>query len=194
MIVRTTLRTKHSMTDELPAKIKQSVATYARRELNASSEEEAAAFRSRRERVLDRVGYRSRFREDDARVTLVCYPSEWVEAGTANLAAIDDLDRAVEIPIEGAGDPDDWDEVDAENRAVAERVAAAHGPEHGRNAEAFATFMSNHRARRIETATAEDVEEFLEEYYVRNVWPTRREETLVAESVSLARTLARDQT
>jgi hypothetical protein len=59
------------------------------------------------------------------------------------------------------------------------------GDRHADNASAFADFMSNHYARPVESATSDEVAEFLDEYYPRNVWPTERQRAIVKESIDL---------
>lgn len=166
------------------------VETLTRRARRASDDAEADAYRKRRDALLAEEGFVARVREEDTRDVLVCHPGEWVEDGVVRPDDVDDLDRAAEVPLSGPGDPDRWDAVDEHNRAVAAAVADAHGPAHGANAEAFADYMSNHLAKPIEDATPEAVAEFLEDYYVRNVWPSEDAAAVVEESVELARSMA----
>ena len=100
-----------------------------------------------------------------------------------------DTDRAVERSLSGVGS-DDWETVEAHNRAVAERVRAEHGEVHGGNAHAFADFMSNHYVKRVETATPEEREEFREEYLPRNAWPTEAQREAVERSLRLVEKVA----
>lgn len=164
------------------------------------ADDEAAARRhcQRRDEVLDEHGYSARVRQGDEgigataageadREMLVLYPDDWLDDGTVRTDRIEDLDRAVEIPLTGPGDPDDWDAVDAHNRRVVARVRDDHGEVHGDNAAAFADFMSNHYAKRIERATEDEIEEFLAEYFPRNAWPSDDQRDVVEESVALAR-------
>lgn len=125
------------------------------------------------------------------RAVLVCYPTEWVVEGTVDPDRIEDTSRAVERRITGPGEGAEWEAIEAHNRAVAEQVAADHGPVHGANARAFADFMGNHYARRVESATAAEVAEFLEEYFPRNAWPTDDQRAVVERSVELVRERAR---
>ena len=77
--------------------------------------------------------------------------------------------------------------------AVAERVGAVHAA----NARAFADFMGNHYARRVETATAAELREFLTEYYPRNAWPSDEQRDAVERSLehvfSVTETDSRDR-
>ncbi|WP_423745290.1 rnhA operon protein (plasmid) [Haladaptatus sp. SPP-AMP-3] len=147
--------------------------------------EEAEQYRAERTQLLETHGFVARIREEDTRTVLVLHPEEWVEGGTIRVERIEDTDRAVEIPLTGAGDPDDWDEIDEHNRAVAARVREEYGDVHGANAEAFADFMGNHYARPVESATSDEVDEFLTEYFPRNAWPTSEQKKTVKESVEL---------
>ncbi|MCO8245095.1 MULTISPECIES: rnhA operon protein [unclassified Haladaptatus] len=157
----------------------------ARDREDTGAETEAEEYRAERERLLAEHGFVSRIREESARTVLVLHPDEWVEDGTIRVERIEDTDRAVEIPLTGAGDPDDWDEIDEHNRAVVERVRDEHGDVHGANAEAFADFMGNHYARPVESATRNEVAEFLNDYFPRNAWPTGEQKKTVNESVEL---------
>ncbi|MFB6354074.1 MAG: rnhA operon protein [Halobacteriales archaeon] len=147
----------------------------------AVDDDEAAAYRDERDAILDDHGYAARVREEDGQATLVCYPADWLADDAVDPERIDDLDRAVERPLAGAGDPDDWAAIEAHNRGLAEAVGDRHGPVHGATAAAFADFMSNHYARRVETAGPRECREFLEEYLPRNAWPTD-EQLAVAET------------
>jgi hypothetical protein len=151
----------------------------------AVDEHEHDAYREEREAILADHGFTARVREEDIGDILVCHPSEWVEAGEIRTDRIADTDRAVERRLSGPADPDDWDAVAAHNDSVAERVADSHGAAHGANARAFADFMSNHYARRVESATDKEIEEFLAEYFVRNAWPTDEQQAVIETTLSL---------
>ncbi|WP_327051491.1 DUF7108 family protein [Halomicrococcus gelatinilyticus] len=152
---------------------------------NATDDDEREAYLAERESLLDPHDFTARVRSEDTRDVLVLHPGEWTEDGTIRVERVDDTDRAAEIPLDGPGDPDDWDEVDEHNRAVAAAVGDAHGDVHGANAAAFADFMSNHYARPVESATDAEVQEFLTEYFPRNAWPTDEQKAVVDESVEL---------
>lgn len=156
---------------ELPDDVIDEAVRLTRVARRATDEAEATAYREARDAALAEHGYRARVRTDEDPV-LVCYPDDWLSAGVVDPTQIDDLDRAVERPLAGAGDPDDWESVEAHNREVAATVEAAHGPVHGANVHAFADFMGNHYARRVETAGPRECGEFLEEYLPRNAWPS----------------------
>jgi len=172
--------------DELPEETAERAERLTRLAREAIDDGEAAAYREERADLLAEHGFTSRVRADDDGETLVLHPDEWTEAGTIRPDRIDDTARAVEISLTGPGDPDDWNAVAERNREVAARVRAAHGEAHGDNAVAFADFMSNHYARPIESATPEEVAEFLTEYFPRNAWPSEKQRTIVGESVELA--------
>ena len=179
------------MADEegLPDDVTARARTLTRRIREAVDDEERAAYREERAGLLAEHGYVSRVREDDTGETLVLYPEEWVDDGVVQVDRIEDTDRAVERSLSGVGSAD-WETVEAHNRAVAERVRAEHGEVHGGNAHAFADFMSNHYAKRVETATPEEREEFREEYLPRNAWPTEAQREAVERSLRLVEEVA----
>ena len=139
------------------------------------------AYRERRAEFVGDYGYESRIREEDD--TLVLYPEEWLEDGVVQFDRVEETDRAVEILLSGAGNPDQWQKVADHNEALAEAVAEEHGEAHGANARAFTAFVSNHYAKEVERVTEAEIEEFLTEYYPRNAWPSEAEASLVEESV-----------
>lgn len=147
----------------------------------AVDDDEAAASRDRRAALVTDHGYRVRVRAADD--TLVLYPEEWLADGTVQVDRIEDTDRAVEVSLSGPGDPERWEDVEARNAALVDRVAEAHGPVHAANARAFADFMGNHYAKEVERASAAEVEEFLTEYYPRNAWPTEEQKQVVESSL-----------
>jgi hypothetical protein len=145
---------------------------------SASGDLPEAADRAERLAAYDFV---SRLREADD--TLVLYPAEWVEDGTVQTHRIGDTDRAHELTLSGPGDPEKWEQVETYNAEIVDRVAEQHGHPHRRNARAFADFVGNHYAKRVDAATAPEVEEFLTEYYPRNAWPSERQRAVVRDSV-----------
>ena len=151
----------------------------------AVDENEAAAYRRERARLLDEHGYEARIRTDDGHSVLVCYPADWVTDDVVDTDRIQDVDRAVERPLTGAGDPDDWAAVDVHNRELAAAVETEHGPVHGATADAFADFMGNHYARPLETAGERECGEFLEEYLPRNAWPSDEQRAVAPTSLRL---------
>ncbi len=177
------------MADRLPAAIRETALGLARKE-SRSSAEEAARLRARREALLEEFGFTSRIRDEDERAVLVCYPSEWIVEGTIDREAIDDIDRAVELPIDGPVDPESWSALATDNQKLAKQVHTHHGPIHGNNADAFVVFMNNHRARPVRSATSDDIEEFLTEYYPRNAWANEDERAVVEDSLDLLFKLA----
>ena len=142
---------------------------------------EVDAYRADRAETLADHGFTARVREEDD--TLVLHPEEWLEDGTVRVGRIEDTDRAVEVSLSGAGDPDDWEEIETHNAALVEAVAAEHGEPHGANARAFADFMGNHYARPMDSAGADEVREFLDDYFPRNAWPSEKQRDAVRASV-----------
>ncbi|SFF92017.1 hypothetical protein SAMN04488063_0799 [Halopelagius inordinatus] len=150
----------------------------------AADENERAAYEDRRETILDEFAFTPRVREDDE--TLVLYPTEWVEDGVVQIDRIDDVDRGIERPLRtDAGDEGEFAAVESHNSAIVDAVEDAHGPVHAANARVFADFMSNHYVRRIESASRKEVQEFLDEYYLRNAWPSEDQSSVVDESLEL---------
>jgi hypothetical protein len=171
-------------TQELPRDVVDRVERLTRRCRRAVDDNEIEAYRTEREQLLAEHGYTARVRTDDPGDVLVLHPETWLdETGTARLAEIEDTGRAVERRLEGPGDPDNWDELAAHNDAIARSVREAHGDVHGDNAEAFATFLSNHYAKRVESVTEAELEEFRTEYFVRNAWPNEQQRSVVGESL-----------
>ncbi|MFB6256871.1 MAG: rnhA operon protein [Haloplanus sp.] len=168
------------MTD-LPREVVTAAERLTQLARRAIDDAEAAAYERDREERLAEHGFTARVRESDD--TLVLHPAEWLDGDTARMDRIEDTDRAVEVSLSGGGDPDAWDEVETHNAAVVERVAERAGGVHATNARAFADFMGNHYARRMETATAAELAEFLTEYYPRNAWPSDEQRDAVEQSL-----------
>lgn len=147
---------------------------------------EADAYRERRASLLAEYDYGALVREDGDGAVLVCHPLEWRDGGESiDPAAIEAVGRAAEVPLDGADDPEDWDDVAERNRAVVEAVRAAHGDVHAANARALAEYANNHHATPIAGLDAADLGRFLEEYYVRNVWPSEAERAALDDSIDL---------
>lgn len=153
---------------------------------------EADRYRRERTELLREQEFRARLREDDSGLTLVCYPAEWLQNGEIDLAAVEDTDRAIERRIDGTGGSDTWEPVAEHNREVATAVASRYGDPHARTARSFGRFMASHRVRRVETATAEDILEFVEEFFPRNTWPTDAQQAVVMRSIRLTIAAATD--
>jgi hypothetical protein len=156
------------------------------------TEDDAAAdfYRERRDELVSGHDYVPRLREDDD--TLVLYPDEWMDDGTVQLDRIETTDRAVEVSLSGPGDADRYQEIAAYNDAVADAVADEHAEVHADTARSFAAFMSNHYVRAVDDATPEVREEFREEYFPRNGWPTDEQLAVVEESLTIIETVAAD--
>ncbi|MFP8958453.1 rnhA operon protein [Natrialbaceae archaeon A-CW3] len=171
--------------DELPADVIDEAERLRRLERNAIDEGEQAAYADRREMMLAEYEFTDRVRLDDGDEVLVLHPEEWhdPDEGVIRTDRIEDLSRAVEIPLEGAGDPDDWDTVDEQNRTLAAAVREEHGGVHGDTADALADFMGNHYAKPITSASGDELEEFRTEYFVRNAWPSAEQRACLDDSL-----------
>ncbi|WP_336134886.1 DUF7108 family protein [Natronomonas amylolytica] len=178
--------------DGLSGDVIDRVTTLTRRAREAVDDNEREAYLDERESLLADHDYVPRVREEDTGETLVLYPEEWVDDGVVQLDRIEDTDRAVEASLSGVGDPDDWDAVAEHNRRVADEIEAEHGEPHGPTAHAFADFMSNHYAKRVEEATEGEREEFTAEYLPRNAWPTDEQLEAVAASLRLVERTGRE--
>jgi hypothetical protein len=167
---------------EVPPSVVDEAERLTRLARDAVDPQERAAYERDRDERLDPYDFVARHRADDD--TLVLHPAEWVVDGDVHPDRIDDVDRAVERPLTDAGDEDDWAAAEAHNAALVDAVREATDERHAQNARAFADFMGNHYARRVETASAGEIREFLDEYYPRNAWPTDEERAVVAESLA----------
>jgi hypothetical protein len=168
---------------ELPGDVVDAAERLTRLARNAVDEDEADAYRERRASVLDDHDFTARVRDEDD--TLVLHPEEWVEDGVVRVERVEDTDRAVEISLSGPGDADQYDAVEAHNASLVRDVESEHGAVHAANARAFADFMGNHYVRKVETATRDEIAEFLEEYYPRNAWPSKKQRSVADESLAL---------
>lgn len=170
-------------TTELPENVVDEAERLTRLAREAVDEGEEAAYERHRAELLGDHGFTARIRDEDD--VLVLHPGEWVEDGVIRVERIDDTDRAVEIPLSGAGDETDWGAVEEHNAALVEAVAEEHGAVHAANCRAFADFMGNHYVRRVEDATGDMVRTFLEDYYPRNAWPSERQRDVVEQSLDV---------
>ncbi|WP_424019745.1 DUF7108 family protein [Halorientalis pallida] len=170
---------------EVPQDVLDEVERLTRLAREAVDEGEAAAYRERRADLLAEYGFTARVREDDAHDTLVLHPEEWLDDGVVQMDAVEDVDRGIERPLGGPGDGEDWDAVAERNRAIADAVAEEHGAVHGENAAALAEFMHNHYAKPIDSATDDEIEEFVTEYFPRNAWPSEKQRDRIDRSVAL---------
>ena len=179
---------RHSMTDNEiqnnpPSDVVEEAERLTRLARNAVDEAEAAVYRSERERLISAHAYTARVRDEDE--TLVLYPEQWITDGTVQLDQIEDTDRAVEVPLTPQPG-ESWAAVEAHNQTIIDRVAADHSEDHVQNVRSFADFMGNHYLQTLDTATAEQIEEFYTEYYPRNAWPSPSQRSLIEESIELA--------
>jgi hypothetical protein len=170
---------------DLPEEVVAEAERLTRLARDAVDDAEAAAYREDRAERLDEHGFTARVREEDAGEVLVLHPDEWVEDGTVRVDRIDDTDDAVERRLSGPGEGGEFDAVDAHNREVVAEIEDRAGSVHATNASAFADFMGNHYVRRVETATGEEVREFLAWYFPRNAFPTEAQRDALEESLRL---------
>lgn len=170
---------------ELPASVVEAAERLTRLARRAVDEDEADAYRADRDARLSEYGFRARVREEERRDVLVLYPAEWMEGGTVQLDRIEDRSRAVEVPLGGVGEEDEWETVEAHNVELVERVAEEYGVVHAANVRAFADFMGNHYVRRVESAGEREVRDFLDEYFPRNAWPSEEQREAIEESLRL---------
>ncbi|AXR82093.1 DUF7108 family protein [Natrarchaeobaculum sulfurireducens] len=171
--------------DELPAEVIEEAERLTRLARSVPEDAEAEAHAERRATLLDEHHFTARIRDEDGDAVLVLHPAEWHDDGVIRTDRIEDLSRAIERPLEGTGDPDDWSDVDAQNRELASAVRAAHGDVHGDNADALADFGSNHYAKPIESLTGPELTEFRLEYFVRNAWPSAAQRAVIDDSITL---------
>ncbi|WP_336361095.1 DUF7108 family protein [Haladaptatus sp. ZSTT2] len=169
---------------EVPDDVITEAERLTRLALNAVDDGEADAYRDRRDALVAEYDFVARVREEGVRHTLVLYPAEWVEDGEVQFDRIHDTTRAVERVIDGPGVENEWENVEAHNQALVGQVEAEFGDDHAANARIFADFMGNHYVRPMDSATRDEVEEFLSEYYQRNAWPTESQKTIVQASLS----------
>ncbi|QCW02270.1 rnhA operon protein [Natrinema pallidum] len=170
---------------DLPRGVVDEVERLTRLERTAVDENEITAYKERRDELLDDHDFTARIRDDDGDDVLVCHPEAWHEDGIIRTDRIEDIDRAVEIPLEGTADPDDWESVDDYNRDLVAAVREAHGDVHGDNAALLADFAGNHYAKPMDSLTSAELAEFGTEYVVRNAWPSEKQREVLAESTKL---------
>lgn len=167
---------------DLPAAVVETARAMSR-VLRRGTHDDPERIRRRRDELLSRYGYAARVRESDTGPVLVCYPETWIEDGTLQLENLESTENAVERPLNTSLEEEGWEAIADHNRDVAATVRRRFGKIHGANAEAFGTYMANHHGATVETATAEHVETFLEEYFPRNAWPTEAQQNAVETSI-----------
>jgi len=153
----------------LPDSAVETVATLTRR---ARRGDEGAI--AERDALLDRHGYAASIENDALRL----YPADW---GVDSSIDTDQFSTDAVVRIQLGRD--DLDAIAPSNRPAADRVADQYGDPHGATADAFATYMNNHHAARIDAATKRQVERFRDEYFVRNVWPTAEQRSCIDDSL-----------
>jgi hypothetical protein len=171
------------MTD-LPDDVVDEAERLTRLARDAVDDAAAEAYRERRDELLADHGFVPRVRERDD--TLVCYPGDWLDDdGRVQLDDVEDTDRAAGVSLSGPGEQGDYEAAAARNEELVERVHERHGDVHGDNAAAFAEFMNNYYARPMDAADDREREEFLDEYFPRNAWPTDEQRERVEASLDL---------
>jgi hypothetical protein len=142
-----------------------------------SGDEEAC---ERRDAVAEEHGYETRVREDGV---LVLHPADWLdEDGVIDMGKFD-ADEAYEVPLDGRGYDEARDANDALLDTFEEKDVVCE--EDVFNARAFVEFCENHHATAVENAGEKHLSEFLNDYYVRNVWASETAEERVEESLRL---------
>ncbi|MFB6284114.1 MAG: hypothetical protein ABEK59_09320 [Halobacteria archaeon] len=132
------------------------------------------------EEMAEREGYSLNYRTDDA--VLVVYPEYWTRDGVVDFDAVEDTDAAYEFPLETKGL--DFPELRKRNSRILDRYRReTEDSDHVYNAEAFVEYLENHHHTTVKAATEEQVKYFLEDYYVRNVWPPEGAEEKLTESL-----------
>ena len=134
--------------------------------------------RTERDELAAEHGYEARVREDRV---LVLHPAGWLdEDGVVDMDAFD-ADEAYEVPLDGGG----YDEARAYNNTLLEEFEGDASEADVFNARAFAEFCENHHATAVKNVGEEHVREFIDYYYVRNVWASEEAEERVEESLRL---------
>jgi hypothetical protein len=134
--------------------------------------------RKRRDEVAAEQGYEARLRDDG---TLVLHPADWLdEEGVVDMEAFDAGD-AYEVPLDGGG----FEEARRRNDGLLEEFGDREDIDEKDvfNARAFVEFCENHHAVAVEKVGEKHVEEFLNEYYLRNVWADEDAKDCVEESL-----------
>lgn len=175
---------------DIPADVVEEAERLTRHARQAAEEAAVEAYRKQRSDLVSDYEYTPRIRDEDD--TLVLYPDEWVEDGTVQFDRIEDTERAVEVSLSGPGESDRFEAVAEHNDAVVDRVTEEYGSDHASNARAFADFMNNYYVREVESASPDEREEFLEDYYPRNAWPSQRQQAIVEETLDLIDECATD--
>jgi hypothetical protein len=168
---------------EVPESVVDEAERLTRLARDATDPEERTSYERDRDERLEPYDFVARYRAEDD--TLVVHPAEWVVDDAVHPELIVDIDRAIERSLTGAGDEADWGAVEAHNAEVVAAVRESADDRHARNARAFADFMGNHYARKVETASGGEIREFLDEYYPRNAWPTDEEKAVIAQSLEM---------
>ncbi|MFB6198554.1 MAG: rnhA operon protein, partial [Halobacteriaceae archaeon] len=177
-------------TDDIPPEDVDKIVRLTKLSLRATDPDEAEAYREHRDSIAEDHEYLVRLRDGD---TVICHPEEWLDdEGKIKMNAIDDTDRAIEREFDTGRADESWERIDSHNKDIARRVFEEYGATHGENAKAFADYMSNHVAKRVEDASSTEIDVFLRDYYPRNAWPSDEQRTLVVKSIRHMLEIAED--
>jgi hypothetical protein len=177
--------------DPLPESVIERAVSLTRRAQETVDSNATNAYESERDKLLAEHGYRSRIRTSDD--TLVLYPSTWIENGDLDLESIDDTNQAVERSLGGVDTDASWEHVEELNAEVVERIRENYANHHVKNIRAFADFMGNHYLKQVTDATSAERDEFVTEYYPRNVWATETQAAALEESLALLEAVTEEQ-
>lgn len=133
---------------------------------------------------LDRVrdvasdhGFRARLRDDDV---LVLHPDGWLDEDGVLRGDVDP-DEALEVPL---GDSGGAEEARERNDELLDGFEREVGDEDvWFNVELFAEYCETHHGVAVDEVTARQLEEFVDEYYPRNVWASESAEEKLERSL-----------
>lgn len=115
-------------------------------------------------------GYRFRLRDDDV---VVIHPLDWLDEDGIVKEDVDP-EEALKVELGGSGGVE---EARSRNDEVMEDVEdLVDDGDLLFNVRRFVEYCENHHAAAVDEVTRVQVEEFLEEYYPRNVWASREQE------------------
>ncbi|ERG99542.1 MAG: hypothetical protein J07HQX50_00689 [Haloquadratum sp. J07HQX50] len=178
-------------TDPLPESVIERAVSLTHRAQETADSNATNAYESERDELLAEHEYRSRIRTSDD--TLVLYPSTWIENGDLDFELIDDTSHAVERSLGGVDTDASWEHVEELNAEIVERIRENYANHHVKNIRAFADFMSNHYLKQVTDATSAERDEFITEYYPRNVWATETQAAALEESLALLDAVTEEQ-
>jgi hypothetical protein len=176
-----------SESDILPSSVQEKVVSLTRRSRRESNDNHL----NRRDQILDKYDLEARVRDEDD--TLVIYPTEWIDSnGNIDFSEVDDKNNAIEISLSGPNKDADWEEVYQYNMRIVSRVRDEFGDVHAKNIEEFGEFLANHYLKKITEATEEEKKDFMNEFFVRNVWSTDKQESVLDDSLEIVEEVTKD--